>query len=278
MKIRDKGNFDETILRLTFAITQLVTGLKSRINQAKEYELLLFGYQISTMIHLLVRLHTQFQKKQIALGFMNQQRIPLDISSEAYQHVLASINQLSQLIRTWKFPHKHIVDLIEEHLSHLHSFYFVEERSNQHDHVHDEAVFIDMDEDFTYEEEPLPLNQEEDATIEEPMPMPTFVEEVIQPLPNRVPPKPPLLAKAVQIQTPKTSKSVRPKPPLLAKAATVQVPAKNKSSRSKPIEKAKKVRVRKKVQGKRKSKRLQPHYLSKSVMIRLGNKIKLTKM
>ncbi|MFS0917718.1 hypothetical protein [Brevibacillus sp. 179-C 1.1 NHS] len=191
MENRGNGSYDQAVLKLTYSIARLVKGLESRLTEAKECELFLFGYQISTMISLLVRLHTQIHNKQIAHSFISERRrIPLDITSETYAHVLASIAPLSELVKKWAFPHQHLATLIEDHLSQLQAFYLVEDRSNQKKLTHEEV---------------------------------SKLQPVSAPLP------PPLLASAARIRTHKKRKSVRPKP--VAKVVKVRTKKKMQAKR-----------------------------------------------
>ncbi|MED1915379.1 hypothetical protein P4V64_08705 [Bacillus thuringiensis] len=247
--MKNRGIDDQTVLKLTYSIVQLVKGLESRFHHAKDYELMLFGYQISTMINLLVRLHTHIHNKQIAHSFLFESHNPLHPTSEMYTHVLAAIAQLSELVKTWRFPHKQIATLIENHLRQLLAFYPIEP---EEDSPYDEPMQLELEGDFP-DDEPVQLVP--------PMPAPT----------------PPLLANNARIDTANNRKSVRPTPPLLAQAASVPTPDKNKSKskRPKPVTNVVKVRSQKKMLAKRVSAPTKPPFVPNSVKVRIGNVTKV---
>ncbi|MBG9942716.1 hypothetical protein ABE237_02420 [Brevibacillus formosus] len=238
------------VLKLTYSIVQLVKGLESRFHHAKDYELMLFGYQISTMINLLVRLHTHIHNKQIAHSLLFESHNSLHPTSEMHTHVLAAIAQLSELVKTWRFPHKQIATLIENQLRQLQAFYSVEPV---------EASPYD---------EPMQLELEEEIRDDEP------VQLDVPPVPT---PTPPLLANNARIDTSKNRKSVRQKPPLLAQAASVPTPDKNKSKskRPKPVANVVKVRSQKKMLANRVSAPKKPPFVPNSVKVRIGNVTKV---
>ncbi|MED1783210.1 hypothetical protein P4V43_15395 [Brevibacillus fortis] len=254
--MKNRGIDDQTVLKLTYSIVQLVKGLEARFHHAKDYELMLFGYQISTMINLLVRLHTQLHNKQIAHSFLFESRNPLHPTSETYTHVLASIAQLSELVKTWRFPHKQIATFIEDHLRQLQAFYLIE------DYSHHQAKSMEPGEASPCEEPmQLELGEQTKAADVPPMPSPT----------------PPLLANNARIDTANNQKSLRQKPPLLAQAASIPTPDKNrnKSVRSKPVANVEKVRGKKKMLAKRVSAPARPPYVPNSVKVRIGNVTKV---
>ncbi|NQF13667.1 hypothetical protein HPY31_06980 [Brevibacillus sp. HB1.3] len=248
--MKNRGIDDQTVLKLTYSIVQLVKGLESRFHHAKDYELMLFGYQISTMTNLLVRLHTHIHNKQIAHSFLFESRPPLHSTSEMYTHVLAAIAELSELVKAWGFPHNQIATLIENHLRQLQAFYSIEPEEDSH---YDEPMQLEIEGDIR-EEEPVQLD--------------------VPPVPT---PTPPLLANKARIDTAKSRKSVRQKPPLLTQAASVPTPDKNKSKtkRPKPVTNVVKVRSQKKVLANRVSAPKKPPFVPNSVKVRIGNVTKI---
>ncbi|MGG4496272.1 hypothetical protein [Brevibacillus reuszeri] len=261
------GNYDQTISKLTYSITQLVNGLESRLNQAKEYELLLFGYQISTLMNLLVRLHLHIHKKQIAHSFLSEQPHPLDNASETYAHVLASLAQLSRLINNWNFPHAHIKAIIEDHLRQLQAFYLVDEGTNQMNPTH-KAVVPEREKIPLYE---VPIQPDLEESSADDAPMPVLIEEVIQPQTIQAHLPPPLLGNATRIHTDKHRKAVSPNPPLLTKAANIPTPKKKKKMSPQPSSKVVKIRSQKKMKAKRVPSYARPPYQTSSVVVRIGN-------
>lgn len=268
--MKNRGIDDQTVLKLTYSIVQLVKGLESRLHHAKDYELMLFGYQISTMINLLVRLHTHIHTKQIARSFLFELRNPLHPTNEMYTHVLAAIAQLTELVKTWRFPHKQITTLIENHLRQLQAFYSIE------DHSHHQIKSIEPKEDFPYDE-PLQLELEGDFPDDEPVQPDLGEKTKTTDVPPMPPPTPPLLANNARIDTANNRKSVRPKPPLVAQAASIPTPDKNKnkSKRPKPVTNVVKVRGQKKMLAKRTTARTKPPFVPNSVKVRIGNVTKV---
>ncbi|GAB1532164.1 MULTISPECIES: hypothetical protein [Brevibacillus] len=248
--MKNKGIDDQTVLKLTYSILQLVKGLESRFHHAKDYELMLFGYQISTMINLLVRLHTHIHNKQIAHSFLFESHPPLHPTSEMHTPVLAAIAQLSEWVKTWRFPHKQITTLIENHLRQLQAFYSIEP---EEDSPYDEPMQVELEGDIR-DDEPVQLD--------------------VPPVPT---PTPPLLANKARIDTAKNRKSARQKPPLLAQAASVPTPDKYKSKpkRPKPVTNVAKVRGQKKMLAKRVSAPTKPPFVPNSVKVRIGNVTKV---
>ncbi|MFC8684755.1 hypothetical protein [Brevibacillus porteri] len=257
--MKNRGIDDQTVLKLTYSIVQLVKGLESRLHHAKDYELMLFGYQISTMINLLVRLHTHIHNKQIAHSFLFESRNPLHPTSEMYTHVLAAIAQLSELVKTWRFPHKQIATLIENHLRQLQAFYSIEP---EEDSPYEEPMQLELEGDFP-DDEPVQLDLGEQTKTTDVPPMP--------------PPTPPLLTNNARIDTANTRKSVRPPPPLLAQATSIPTPDKNKrkSKRPKPVTNVVKVRGQKKMLAKRGSAPTKPPFVPNPVKVRIGNVTKV---
>ncbi|MFG0216240.1 hypothetical protein ACFU8X_24500 [Brevibacillus porteri] len=267
--MKNRG-IDDTVLKLTYSIVQLVKGLESRFHHAKDYELMLFGYQLSTMINLLVRLHTHTHNKQITHSFLFESRNPLHPTSEAHTHVLASIAQLSELVKSWSFPHKQIATFIEDHLRQLQAFYLIE------DHPHHQAKSMEPEEDSPYEE-PMQVELEGVFPDDEPIQLDLGEQTKATDVPPMPPPIPPLLANDARIDTANNRKSLRPKPPLLAQTASIPTPDKNrnKSVRSKPVANAEKVRGKKKMLAKRVSAPARPPYVPNSVKVRIGNVTKV---
>ncbi|MGK5509976.1 hypothetical protein [Brevibacillus formosus] len=254
------------VLKLTYSIVQLVKGLESRFHHAKDYELMLFGYQISTMINLLVRLHTHIHHKQIAHSFLFDSRNPLHPTSEMHAHVLAAIAQLSELVKTWRFPHKQTATLIENHLRQLQAFYSIEDLSH-----HQKKSEVSPN------DEPMQLELKGDIRDDEPVQLDLGEQTKTTDVPPVPPPTPPLLANNARIDTANNRKSVRPKPPLLAQAASVPTPDKNKSKskRPKPVTNVAKVRGQKKMLAKRVSAPTKPPFVPNSVKVRIGNVTKV---
>ncbi|ATF16337.1 hypothetical protein A616_31590 [Brevibacillus brevis X23] len=267
--MKNRG-IDDTVLKLTYSIVQLVKGLESRFHHAKDYELMLFGYQLSTMINLLVRLHTHTRNKQITHSFLFESRNPLHPTSETYTHVLAAIAQLSELVKSWSFPHKQIATFIEDHLRQLQAFYLIE------DHPHHQAKSMEPEEDSPYEE-PMQLELEGVFPDDEPIQLDLGEQTKATDVPPMPPPTPPLLANDARIDTANNRKSLRPKPPLLAQTASIPTPDKNrnKSVRSKPVANVEKVRGKKKMLAKRVSAPARPPYVPNSVKVRIGNVTKI---
>ncbi|MCC8433367.1 hypothetical protein HP567_001840 [Brevibacillus sp. M2.1A] len=255
--MKNKGIDDQTVLKLTYSIVQLIKGLESRFHHAKDYELMLFGYQISTMINLLVRLHTHIHHKQIAHSFLFESHP----TSEMHTPVLAAIAQLSELVKTWRFPHKQTTTLIENHLRQLQAFYSIEIEPEE-DSPCDEPMQLELEGDIP-DHEPVQLDPGEQPKTTDVPPMPA--------------PTPPLLANNARIDTANNRKSVRPKPPLLAQAASVPTPDKNKrkSKRPKPVTNMVKVRGQKKMLAKQESAPKKPPFVPNSVKVRIGNVTKV---
>ncbi|MFF0830993.1 hypothetical protein ACFYU8_29390 [Brevibacillus sp. NPDC003359] len=266
--MKNRGIDDQTVLKLTYSIVQLIKGLESRFHHAKDYELMLFGYQISTMINLLVRLHTQLHNKQIAHSFLFESRNPLHPTSETYTHVLASIAQLLESVKTWRFPHKQIATFIEDHLRQLQAFYLIE------DHSHHQAKSMEPEEASSCDE-PMQLELEGDFPNDEPIQLEPGEQTKTTDVPPPPPPTPPLLTNNARIDTANNRKSVRPKPPLLAQGTNIPTPNKNKSVRSKPAESAVKMRGRKKMLATRVSAHTRPPFVPNSVKVRIGNVTKV---
>ncbi|CAI8700686.1 C2H2-type domain-containing protein [Brevibacillus sp. IT-7CA2] len=268
--MKNKGIDDQTVLKLTYSIVQLVKGLESRFHHAKDYELMLFGYQISTMFNLLVRLHTHIHNKQIAHSFLFESRNPFHPTSEMYTHVLAAIAQLSELVKTWRFPHKQFATLIENHLRQLQSFYSIE------DHSHHQTKSIEREEDSP-NNEPMQLELEGDFPDDEPVQLDLSEQTKTTDVPPMPPPTPPLLTNNARIDTANNRKSVHPKPPLLAQATSIPTPDKNKrkSKRPKPVTNVAKVRGQKKMLAKRVTAPTKPPFVPNSVKVRIGNVTKV---
>ncbi|QDS37024.1 hypothetical protein [Brevibacillus brevis] len=266
--MKNRGIDDQTVLKLTYSIVQLVKGLESRFHHAKDYELMLFGYQLSSMINLLVKLHTHINNKQIAHSFLFETRNPLHPTSEMYTHVLAAIAQLSELVKTWRFPHKQIATLIENRLRQLQVFYSIE------DHSHQQTKFIEPEEDSPYDE-PMQLELEGDIPDDEPIQADPGEQTKTTDVPPMPPPTPPLLANNARIDKANNRKSVRPKPPLIAQAASIPTRDKNKTVRPKPVPNVVKVRGQKKMLAKRVPTPTQPPFVPNPVKVRIGNVTKV---
>ncbi|GEC89456.1 hypothetical protein [Brevibacillus brevis] len=268
--MKNRGIDDQTVLKLTYSLVQLVKGLESRFHHAKDYELMLFSYQLSTMINLLVRLHTHIHNKQIAHSFLFESRPPLHPTSEMSTHVLAAIARLSELVKTWRFPHKQIATLIENHLQQLQAFYLIE------DHSHHQTKYMEPEENSPYIK-PMQLELEEDLPNDEPIRLDLGEQTKTTDAPPMPSPTPPLLANNARIDTANNRKPVRPKPPLLTQAASVPTPDKNKnkSMRPKPVTTVAKVRGQKKMLAKRVSAPAKPPFVSNSVKVRIGNVTKV---
>lgn len=268
--MKNRGIDDQTVLKLTYSIVQLVKGLESRFHHAKDYELMLFGYQISTMFNLLVKLHSHIHNKQVAHSLLFESRNPLHPTSEMYTHVLAAIAQLSELVKTWRFPHKQIATLIENHLRQLQAFYSIE------DHSHHQTKSMEPEENSHYDK-PIQLELEEELPCDEPILLDLGEQTKTTDAPPMPPPTPPLLTNNARIDTANNRKSVRSKPPLVAQAASIPTPDKNKSKpkRPKPVTNVAKVRGQKKMLAKRVSAPAKPPFVPNSVKVRIGNVTKI---
>ncbi|WP_289142970.1 hypothetical protein [uncultured Brevibacillus sp.] len=264
------GNYDQTISKLTYSITQLVNRLESRLNQAKEYELLLFGYQISTLMNLLVRLHLHIHKKQIAHSFLSEQQPrPFDNASETYAHILASLAQLSEFVSNWNFPHTHIKAIIEGHLRQLQAFYLVDEGTSQMNPTH-KAVVPEQEKFLPYE---VPIQPDLEEGSADDSPMPAIIEELMQSQTDQVYLPPLLLGTATRIRRNKHRKVVSPNPPLLTKTANIPTPKKKKKKKMSPKRASKvvKVRAQKKMKARRVPSSIRPPYQKSSVVVRIGD-------
>lgn len=261
------GSYDQTILKLTYSITLLVNKLESRLNQAKEYELLLFGYQISTLMNLLVRLHLHIHKKQIAQSFFFERPHPLERASETYAHVLSALAQLARFVDNWNFPHSHIKAIIEDHLRQLQAFYLIDDGTDQINLTH-KAVVPDQDDFLLYE---VPIPHDLGESFADDSPIPAIIEEVMQPQTVQAHLPPPLLGNATRILAVKDHKAVSPSPPLLTKAANIPTTRKRKNMQPNSAAKVVKVRAQKKMKAKRVPSYVRPPNQTSSVVVRIGN-------